>query len=458
MRQLLTALGNMWKHGPLHRVYGIRDEKGRGRLCLLLTSLMSGIVTNLSSGLFYTGFLLQHGIQIVDIALITFIPSITSLLNLFSPWLLERFKRRKYILVAGKLLYYIINILGITLLPLLVKDPDARLIGFIGIIVVAGSINALITPGFTAWNANFLPDDIRMDYFSVTGCITSFFTYLIVLSVSVITDSLKAFPDRQLSVLTWIRWIAFLLAIVDCIILLLPKEYPYAKTAKGKLSDIFTLPLRNRPFLYTVLLCAAYNFSANLPNVTLNAHVLNILTGTSVQYTLPSAIDATFFLFFILLTAVWKRFIAKYYWFRAFGYVLILQAISYFAYGFVIRGCIILYVAVRFSQHILGVVINPIVSSLPYVNLPDTDRTNYLAFYTIAISFSNLASMLLGTLFTALMTDENGVEEIITVLGYPFNSTQLLLIVSAVLRVATAIYAIAMAKRLTPPDALVRKT
>lgn len=224
-------MGNKWKTSTLRYVYNAKDDRGRGRLCMLISGIMSGLVGQLSSGLFYTGFLLGHGIDIVDIAIITFIPYITCFLNIFSPWLLEHFKKRKLILAAGKLLYYFINIVGITLLPELIEDPEARLAGFIAIVVVSNSINALFSSGYSAWQANFLPDDVRMDYFTSSGCINSLLSYIIVFCVSIITDRLEGSPD-QLIMITMLRWIAFGLAVVDCLIQLIPKEYPYLKKRK----------------------------------------------------------------------------------------------------------------------------------------------------------------------------------------------------------------------------------
>ena len=284
MKNFITAMGNKWKTSTLRYVYNAKDDRGRGRLCMLISGIMSGLVGQLSSGLFYTGFLLGHGIDIVDIAIITFIPYITCFLNIFSPWLLEHFKKRKLILAAGKLLYYFINIVGITLLPELIEDPEARLAGFIAIVVVSNSINALFSSGYSAWQANFLPDDVRMDYFTSSGCINSLLSYIIVFCVSIITDRLEGSPD-QLIMITMLRWIAFGLAVVDCLIQLIPKEYPYLKKAKTKLANIFVLPVKNKRFLLTILIAAAYTFATNLPNATLNAYVLEVLDGTGMQYT-----------------------------------------------------------------------------------------------------------------------------------------------------------------------------
>ena len=243
----LTNLKIWWKTTPLRYVYNVKDDLGRGRFCMLMSSVMAGLVGQLSGGLFYTSFLLMYGLDKSRIGILTFIPYITCLLNIFSPLILERFKKRKWILATSKLVYYFINIVGITLLPTLVTDPNQRLLWFVILVVAASSVNQLFASGFSAWNANFLPDNVRVDYFNSASCINSAFTYIITLIVSAIGDALTGTP-HELMMLTVIRYIAFALAVIDCVIWLIPKEFPYAKTARTKISNIFILPFKSKRF------------------------------------------------------------------------------------------------------------------------------------------------------------------------------------------------------------------
>ena len=129
--------------------------------------------------------------------------------------------------------------------------------------------------------------------------------------------------------------------------------------------------------------------------------------------------------------------------------MLFLQAATYFAYSFVTADTIWLYVVVRFAQHIMGVVVNTIMASLPYVNLPDEDRTNYLAFHTILANLSAFLSMMLGTAFTGLMGDYT-----LNIFGLGFSSTQILLFSCATGQVLVGLFALSSNKKLTPPELL----
>ncbi len=435
--------GHLISH--LKYIYNVKDLRGRGRLCLLISTIMSTLVAQLSGGLFYTSFLLQYGLDKSLIGILTFIPYLAALFNFLSPLILERFKKRKYLLAAGKLLYYSLNILGITLLPTLVTDPGARLIAFVALTFLASAVNQLTTSGYSAWNAEFLPDNVRVDYFTTTSCINSAITFAITLVVSYLGDKVTG-TEHELLLLTAIRYAAYALAVIDCIIWLIPKEFPYASRARAKLSNIITLPLKHKRFLGTCLIVAFYSFATNLPNATLNAYILE---DVGISYTLCNGINATYFLFFIFFSKMWKKFISKHYWFRSLSFVLILLAATNFAYSFVTANTVWLYIVVRFAQHILGVVVNTIIASLPYVNLPDEDRTNYLSFHTIIVNLAAFSSMMLGTAFTGLMG-----ESIVSLFAYPFSSTQLLLFAGASGQVLVALVAFFRSKALTPPEVL----
>ena len=88
MNRLFFSIKKRVKKSPLLYVYNVKDDLGRGRFCMLLSSVMAGLVGQLSGGLFYTSFLLMYGLDKSRIGILTFIPYITCLLNIFSPILL----------------------------------------------------------------------------------------------------------------------------------------------------------------------------------------------------------------------------------------------------------------------------------------------------------------------------------------------------------------------------------
>ena len=391
-----------WKRTSFYATYNTKDERARGRLCMLLNGVASGVSSNLSGGLFYSGFLLEYGFDYSSISILLFVPYITSILYIFSPSILERFAKRKYILAAMKLLASTLSVLGITLLPMLfARNADGQVINlaamkyaFIGLILISNAVNALFSSGYTAWHSNFLPENIRATYFFSSSCINSVVTYGVIFLLSLLTDKVKD-TEYYLPVLTSMRYLAYILAIVDIIILLFPKEYEYPKTtSKPRLTDVFSLPFKNVPFLKTVIIIACVTFAMNVHTGYMDTYILDTV---GVPYSLTNGINALYFLFFIIFGAMWNHFIMKHTWIKALGYVLLMDCPTYLLFAFITpQNYIWLYPVVRFSQHIFGVVRNTIVASLPYLNLPKEDTTNYLAFYTIINNVGAMLGRLVG--------------------------------------------------------------
>ncbi len=147
----------------------MKELHGQGRARILTSTVLDNVVSLLTTGVFYTSFLLYYGMDKSRIGFLTFIPYITCLLNVFSPSILERFKRRKAILITAKLLQCFINYIGIALLPTLVQDQNARLAGLAILIILSTAISQLFASGWNAWNANYLENHVRDNYFFYCG-------------------------------------------------------------------------------------------------------------------------------------------------------------------------------------------------------------------------------------------------------------------------------------------------
>lgn len=426
MNQMNTKTPKLKKTNMITSVFNLRELYGQGRARILTSSVLDNVVAQLTTGVFYTSFLLYYGMDKSSIGFLTFIPYITCLLNIFSPSILERFRKRKAILITVKLTECFITFIGIALLPTLVQDQNARLTGLAILIILSTALGQLFTSGWNAWNANYLQDHVRVNYFFVANCILNMIAHPTALIISFIADKFADTPN-EIILLTAMRYIAFGLMLVDALIWIFQKEFPYEKsTDKVKLSAVFAMPLKNRKFMMVMVLLFLYNFAGQLPNATLNAYLLE---DVGVSYTLIAAINACYFLFFFLFTGMWNAVICKFNRYYAFGLALLLQGASFIAYAFVSSDTIWLYIVVRLIQHVTGVLLSGVCASILYDHLPNTDRTNYLSFNFIVTN---------GAIFLALMADTllaglwgNGA---ISILGMPVYSTQITIFVSAVLQ------------------------
>jgi len=440
----MNYLKRLYVNSFWHKVYNLSTDSGKARIALLCTCPIFSILNGLTSGVFYTGLLVGYGINIVNISILTFIPYITSLFSLFTPYILERFQRRKVILSIARLAYFIVNILGITLLPQVVHSESGRIIGLIVIVFLANSINFLFTSGYQPWHMSHVTPDIRNEYLSSSSLVSSVTSGLVLVGASVITDRVEG--QAQLDMIILMRYLSFAVALLDVFLNQLPKEPVYeVSVARPSLLNIFRLPLSDKKFRLTTLIYGLYLFCVSLPNSVLNAWLLEeVQTG----FLFINVIDWSYCLFLIATTRWWSRFTRKHGVFRTMAISLLLHFPSHFAYTFVNAGNYIwLMTAVRLVQHVISLSIALPTNSLIYVNLPKADQTNYLSFYTIVRNVSTFLAMVVGTAVVAAMGENTW-----SFLGYPMGSVPTLMFVQSFLLIALALFIFSVEKKVRPAE------
>ncbi|MDD4475460.1 MAG: MFS transporter [Eubacteriales bacterium] len=432
-----TAFYNLFMSG---------DKNSKGRLCMLQSSILTGIIGSLTGGIFYSGFLLGHGINIVNAGIITFIPLIATIFGLFSPMILERFPKRRKILLISRSAYYLINIGGLTILPQIVRGEQEKLIGFSIIVFVASAINSLFSSGFSVWHINFLPNDVRADYFNISNIITNALMGLVVLISSLIADSLAGSP-MQLTIITILRVIGLVFAALDVYTLSKPHEAPYESTPgkKIKLSDTFTLPFKHKKYILTMFVMFCYTFASSLTASVINVYLLD---NVGVTYTFINVITAVYFIFFIIFGGASKRLIRRTSWFTAFAKSIFFLCPTYILYSFVNHeNYVWLMLIVRLTQHLLSVSITIAYANFPYINLPSTDRTNYMAFYAFNVNIASLIGMMCGTGFVKLI----GVNKIV-IFNIGFESVQFLMLITGLLMALLSVFVTVFRNKLEPDE------
>ncbi|MBQ7049774.1 MAG: hypothetical protein IJN87_04005, partial [Firmicutes bacterium] len=274
-------------------IYNLKDNDAKGRLISLGSSLMTSFYNVFITGIFYTGFLSMYDISIEGAGIISYIPLIASCSSLFSSIILEKIKKRKKILVASKIYFYAMYILATTLMPQFITDPTARLWAFGIILFLAYAVYALFSPGFTPWFYTFYPNDNerRTRYITYNQIFSSIMSSAVMLLSAVITDALKGSPAQDTIILV-MRYLAFVLVLIDVFMQAQAIEYPYPPSPQIKFRQIFTLPFQYKKFLYCLLMMFAWNFIANLNNGLWAYHLLNhfdfsytLINSMSVMYT-----------------------------------------------------------------------------------------------------------------------------------------------------------------------------
>ncbi len=410
---------------------------------MLTSSVLVNVISWLTGSLFYTSFLMANGIDLVKIGIISFVPYIANLFSVFSPSILERFSRRRWVLFGGRFAYHTLNILAVTVMPMVVHDPNARTICFAVLVFSANIVSALFSNGYSAWHLNFIPNDIRAEYFSTASMISSFIGIGSGLISSLVADAFSASPYAY-TIIVALRFLCYALALVELWALSRPVEYPYPKTVdRVRLSDIVTKPFSHPSFITSIAIIMTATFFVNISASSVNYYLLNNV-GTS--YTYVSFLNILYPTLMVFLIKPAQRIIHRYGWFRTYAVSTLLYALPTFLYSFVTAGNYLWLLAiVRISQHVVGVALNTTFTNLPYVNMPDTDRTNYLSFHTLSDNAAAFLGMLCGTLFVKFWPDL-----LITLHGFSFCNIQVLMWVEAFGRVLVGLMVLKLLPHLNP--------
>ena len=439
----MNKLQKLYRRTGWHTVFSFDDENTSARTYLLGATSVQAIVNGLTTGVFYTGFLMGYGINIVNLSILTVIPYLTSLFSLLTPYILDRFPRRRMVLSVARMVYYAINILGITLLPRLIVLQTARVTGLIIIVFVANAINFLFA-GYSPWHMPYITPEIRTGYFSATAMASNLIGTVVALLTSLLTEQLT--PVMQLRVFTALRILAFGIAAMDVYFLQKPKEPQYLLSSnRPSLINIIKLPIQNKRFLRTMFIYLVYTMSANLSTSVITTWQLQtVKTG----YVFPSVINVIFPLFVAFTSAPWGKVLQKIGNFKALALVCAMLSATYFPYAFVTHeNYLWLMLIVRLAQHGIGMLQHYSVNNLIYINLPKEDQTCYTSFYTIIANLGAFASMSIGTWVVASMGGRTW-----NFMGHGLGSVPVLLFAQGVLTALAAVYILAIRKWVEPKD------
>lgn len=406
-------------------IYSTKNEEAKGRLISLGSALIAAFYNVFITGIFYTGFLSMYGISITGVGIVTFIPYIASCFSLFSSSILERIKKRKWVLLGAKVYFYAMFIVATTLMPQFVKDPDARLVWFIVILFLAYSVYALFSPGLTTWFYRFYPQDNerRTRYIVLNQIFSSIMSSAILLLSGLLTDAVAGSPMQDKLILA-LRYIAFGLVLVDVGMQACAKEYPYPEAPKLKLSQIFTLPFKYKKFLYCMLLMFVWNFNGNLNNGTWNYHLLNHL---DFNYTLLNACSVMYTVILLCTQNYWKKILRRFSWVKTFGISVLIFVPTEILMFSLQPGNEWLYLIAAFIQNVMSVGMNFSYSNILYMNLPEENSTAHIAFNAIGCNLFAFLGMMVGTYVASLTGDTP-----FTFLGVPTYAVQFTTLMRAV--------------------------
>ena len=439
----------MQRHNmTMGQVFNFKDPNARTRCILIISVALEAVINYITTGVFWTEFLRGYHMQPEEIGILAFSPFIAGLFVIFAPSLLTRFKKRRFILAACKLLYYVCSIFALTLLPRLVTDATTLLICMSVLQFVAYVFNIIAVSGYAAWHVKFLPERMRAHYMTFNQFSAAILPGFLIMVAAVWADKLAAMPADQLAFLEWVRHFGFLLGVLDVVLLSLPREVEYPVIHAPRFRDIIAIPLSNKKYMLVMIAVFAWQFSLYCHNTFLQVYLMDTI---GITYFLYCFIIFIYPFFFPFSMKFWQNRIGKTSWLRAFALALLIESPLQLLYALIRPDLapwllVTWLLIVRLPQHFAGVGRNAIVANMQYVNMPQVNRTCYTSFYQIVYNLGAAAGLLFGTVFVALSKNFA-----VPMFGYTYTGgIPWLIALSGIIQLGIVAYILLMGNRLEP--------
>jgi len=439
MRHALKMLGGFFTEGW----YAKGDPMSTDRARLLACNYTSNVIANMIGGTFWTGFLLLLNADDAFVGTITMIITAANMLQFIAPLFLEQFKKRKVMLTILRGIIYLLNVVLIGVIPLFPVGSQFKLTMVAVSVLLVNVINALIAPGLSIWHVQSLPNNVRQSFFSVVTMTVGAVVVLFNLIGSKVVDMLTARGMEYLG-FSVLRIFAVILCAVELILYFKIKEYPYESSAERfTIKDLFTVPFKNRKYLYTVAVVFLWCFAANLPG---SYYTVYLLRDLEVSYSYITVISMFNIPIVLLLTPFWKKLLTKFGWFKTLYISMAVYLTHYVLLALVTKGTLFIYPISQILAYVFAIGINLSFTGIPYVNMPEKNQTVFIGFYS---SVSNLAALLGVTLgkYFILFTEEMKLD----IFCFMFGNKQALVLLTGLMLVGATI-GIAVINKKTSKD------
>ncbi len=427
-KAVLARMGNLFNSAWF--VKG-DESSNSSRRALLMHNISANVIANLIGGNFFTGFLLILQADDAFIGLINIMVFSANLLQLVTPVILERFEKRKPILIAVRVIIHLINIVFVGLIPFMPVHTQTRLV-FMGFsVLIVNALNAFNNPGFSVWHIAHIPTSVRVQYFSVVTMLNGISVAVFNLIGSGVVDAFKQ-EGQELLGLSILRIAALLLAVWDFFLLVRIKELPQSTPSRRlNLKSLLTEPFRHPVYLRSTLVVVLWSLVVNMPGSFYSVYLLKEL---QVSYSYITLIASLNVFVLVLFTFLWRKVYLKYNWLKPLGLAILVLAPHYTVLAFVSKNLLFLYPIGVIWSFICSSAINLAFSSVAFINIPKENQTLYIGFYSTA---NFLAALTAATVARTFVTQLQGLR--FTLLGVPFGEKQLLMLIVGVLMVGVGV-------------------
>ena len=202
---------------------------------------------------------------------------------------------------------------------------------------------------------------------------------------------------RQNQLVLGMRYFAFVLVLLDVGMQAMAKEYPYpVRKERVHLREVFTLSLKHKKFMACLLLMFVWNYISNLNSGLWNYYLLNTV---GFPYSTVTFASATYPIFLLLFTPMWRRVLGRYSWIRTFGLCTAVWVPTEIMMFFVSSASKGIFLPAAMLQHVVSVGLNLSYANVFYMNLPQENATTHTCFQSVFCNVFAFLGLMTGTLW-----------------------------------------------------------
>lgn len=394
---------------------------------LLASGATANIISLLTIGAFLTGYLEYLGASEQYIAMIAVMPQLGSILQLVSPYVFEKLKSRKVLIVLSCFLFRF-SVSTIFLVPYLTDVKQERLLLIFLIYTFAFLIAGFVTPGLDHWFWRMIPEEGRGKFLAKKDVISMISVSIVSMVISRMLDYYKA-ENAEMKGFTIMLVVALALSVLDGIVLSGIDEEPneISTDRKSFFETVFE-PLRDKSFNKIIVFLCIWNFAVQLSTAFIPLLMIRYFS-LSYSFIAITGVAANFAS--MLLIYIWGHLADKSSWFKVQKYSGALMLLCYFGWFFI--GGNLIKPMVIILQILLGSSRGAFMMATSNIIFRIAPAIGKTAYFGVASSISYVISFLGGVLGSVLSL---WLQEVtFTVLGYKTYGIQLLFLLTSILMV-----------------------
>ena len=416
------------------RSYPLEKDLEKNRLLMIIEGASARTIFNLTSGAFLVGLLKYMGASDTFCGYILAMPVLAAIIQVLSPIILESLESRKGIIIVGSMLH---RFLLVTLIaaPFLPVTPQTRLIIAAIIFMISNFALSFVNPAISNMYVSFVPQNIRGRFFGNRESVMLFVATLITLVMGTILDVQKD-AGNEINGHLIVYVFIFVFTLINFLSYYFMKEVPLVHTtARIKLSEIFSLPFKNKMFIRYFIMLIIWNFAAQIASAYFSVYLKSDLDMSYTVITILSFMNTMTYAF---MARIWGKFADRKGWATTTMLTVGILSICHFSWFITFENSVLLMpllVINHFSGGIAWSGINVSLFNLQFDFTPDEKRTVYIGFSAAFSGFLGYIAAIVGAQLVGLFGSNR-----IVLFGLNYDIKQVLFLISSILLLICALY------------------